>query len=555
MKNTALLLLALSLPLVSAAQPTLQRAATAEASPERFVQSDGQVANELIVRLKPMAGMEPLLRYANSSHPGSVEYAREVAASLNIHLLRFDPERWQAEKLREWMLAQSTVEAVQHNYRVAFRRVPNDPEYELQWGINRIGAPQVWEAATGGVTALGDTIVVAVVDSGFDLEHEDLQGNIWNNPHEIPADSVDNDGNGYVDDVHGWDFVGGSPDISYGDHGLSVSGIIGASGNNERGVTGLNWNVKMMLLSVAYVDQIISSYEYVIEQRRLYNESGGAEGAFIVATNASFGLPDPIFCEEQPLWGEMYDLLGEVGVLTGAGTANDNFDVDELGDMPTTCKSDYILTVLNANEEEEKHSSSAYGSVSIDMAAPGEGSQTLKPGNSYGSFGGNSAAAPHITGAIALLYSLPCPLLAEEALSNPAETALWIRSVLLQGVDLQPGFAGITATGGRLNVQNAMDRIAEDCGGTSGPLGVLRLYPNPASEQLTIEYETPDNEAYEFRIYNTLGQVVYRNSDKPDRFGTKTLGVDVSKWPQGLYVLSIRRGEEVESQPFLVAWP
>jgi len=85
MKNTALLLLALSLPLVSAAQPTRQRAATAEASPERFVQSDGQVANELIIRLKPTAVMEPLLRYANSSRPGSVEYAREVAASLNIH--------------------------------------------------------------------------------------------------------------------------------------------------------------------------------------------------------------------------------------------------------------------------------------------------------------------------------------------------------------------------------------------------------------------------------------------------------------------------------------
>lgn len=514
----------------------------------------GRVVNELIVQLRPGERLADLLPYINNRRPASAISPRTVAATLNMHLLRFDPSQWPGESLKAWLERQKAVEGVQYNYQLEFRHRPNDPEYNFQWGAERIGMPEVWATTQGGgVSALGDTIVVAILDSGFDLEHEDLVGNIWANPAEIPGDGVDNDNNGYIDDAHGWDYNSDSPEIAYGDHGLAVAGVLGAKGNNDQGIAGINWNIKMMLFTITYVDDIISAYEYVLEQRQRYNESNGQEGSFVVATNASFGLATPIFCEEQPLWGSMYDLMGEEGVLTGAGAANRDRNVDEVGDVPTTCESDFLLTVLNGTEEEERQSASAYGAVSIDMAAPGENSHSLRLSNGYGTFNGNSAAAPHLTGAIAMLYSLPCELLAEEAIANPSETALWIRSVLLENVDPQPGFEGITASGGRLNVRNAMDAIADQCGGTNGPLELLSLFPNPASERLTINYETPDNEPYEFRIYNALGQLVYRNQDLPNRFGTKTLEVNVGDWPQGLYTVSVQRGNEQFSRKLIVA--
>ena len=550
--KTQLLLLPLLISLLATMPGISQQPALRLASPMVKAES-GRVANELIVQLRPGERLADLLPYINNRRPASAISPRTVAATLNMHLLRFDPSQWPGESLKAWLARQKAVEGVQYNYQVEFRHRPNDPEYNFQWGAERIGMPEVWQATPGGVTALSDTIVVAILDSGFDLEHEDLTGNIWVNPAEIPGDGVDNDNNGYIDDAHGWDYNSDGPEIAYGDHGLAVAGVLGAKGNNNRGIAGINWNIKMMLFTITYVDEIISAYEYVIEQRQRYNESNGQEGSFVVATNASFGLATPMFCEEQPLWGNMYDLMGEEGVLTGAGAANRDRNVDEVGDVPTTCESDFLLTVLNGTEEEERQSASAYGAVSIDMAAPGENSHSLRLSNGYGTFSGNSAAAPHMTGAIAMLYSLPCELLAEEALTNPKETALWIRTVLLQGIDPQPGFEGITATGGRLNVRNAMNSIAESCGKSNGPLEVLNLYPNPADELLTIVYETPDNERYDFRIYNALGQLVFQTQDLPNSFGIKTLEVDVSNWPDGLYAVSIQRGEEQFTRKLVVA--
>ena len=551
--KTQLLLLPLLISLLATMPGISQQPALRLASPMVKAES-GRVANELIVQLRPGERLADLLPYINNRRPASAISLRTVAVSLNMHLLRFDPSQWPGESLKKWLARQKAVEGVQYNYQVEFRHRPNDPEYNFQWGAERIGMPEVWEVTQGGgVSALGDTIVVAILDSGFDLEHEDLVGNIWVNPAEIPGDGVDNDNNGYIDDAHGWDYNSDSPEIAYGDHGLAVAGVLGAKGNNNLGIAGINWNVKMMLFTVTYVDEIISAYEYVIEQRRRYNQSNGREGSFVVATNASFGLATPMFCEEQPMWGSMYDLMGEEGVLTGAGAANRNRNIDEVGDVPTSCESDFLLTVLNGTEEEERQSSSAYGQVSIDMAAPGENSHSLRLLDGYGTFNGNSAAAPHLTGAISMLYSLPCELLAEEALANPKETALWIRTVLLGSVDPQPGFEGITATGGRLNVRSAMNSIAESCGKSNGPLEVLNLYPNPADELLTIVYETPDNERYDFRIYNALGQLVFQTQDLPNSFGIKTLEVDVSNWPDGLYAVSIQRGEEQFTRKLIVA--
>ncbi len=512
----------------------------------------GKVLNQVLVQLEPDAALKPLLKRAHQQGLPSVKPVRTVARRLNIHLLEFAPAQTAEAVLATWLEQQAEVRLQQPNYQLDFRSSPNDPEYDHQWGPERIGLTDVWPDGRGGVTANGDTIVIAILDSGFDLSHEDLAGNIWANPHEVAGDGLDNDNNGYVDDMNGWDFRSDSPDIAYDDHGLQVSGVLAAKGDNEKGIAGVCWDAKVLFLSIQYIDHIISAYEYVIDQRKRYNETLGAEGAFVVATNASFGLTDPFFCSEYPIWGNMYDLMGEEGILTGAGTANRDRDIDAVGDMPTSCESDFIMTVLNSTFDEERFTQSGYGKVGIDMAAPGEGSYSLAPFNRYAAFGGNSASAPHLTGAIGLLYSLPCEFLATDALTNPKETALFIRSTLEESVDLFPAFADITATGGRLNVRTAMNRISEACGGTSGPLGLLNIYPNPARDRVTIHYETPDFAQYEFRIYNALGQLVYRNNDTPARFQQKRLEVDVSRWQAGLYVVEVFRNDSVETKPFVV---
>lgn len=516
--------------------------------------ADGTIIGQAIVQLQPQADLQALVLRANRLQPSSVKPLRAVASTLNIHLLEFDPLRWPGRSFFDWLDEQWAVASHQPNAQLEFRNRPNDPDYEFQWGAERIGLPDVWSATQGGLTALGDTIVVAILDSGFDPEHEDLAGNIWTNRGEIPNDSIDNDGNGYVDDYQGWDFKSNSPELAYGNHGLAVSGIIGAKGNNNLGVAGINWNVKMMMLSIGRVDHVISAYEYIIEQRRRYNETQGQEGDFIVVTNASWGVSgEPTFCDDEPLWNDMFDRLGEVGILTGAATANQNRDVDEVGDIPTSCSSPFIISVLNSNSDNQKHSNSAYGKKSIAMAAPGHQSYSLALNNSYGTFGDNSAAAPHLTGAIALLYSLDCEFLAAEALSKPSETALFIRSALFDAVEPLPAFKDITATGGRLHVRDAMNLIAEQCGGTTGPLELMTIFPNPARTEINILYETPDLELVDFRIYNALGQLVYRDTDRPNGFGDKILEVNVGSWQSGWYVAEIIRDGQMERKPFMVS--
>ena len=518
----------------------------------RAVSADGRVENEIIVQLAEKQKPQALLQRLGAARAAAVAEMRPIAPRFNIHLLRFDLAAWPGGELLEWIAKQPGVLAAQYNYAVEFRNLPNDPDYPLQWGLERIKAPEVWEVNTGGKTANGDQIVIAILDSGFELEHEDLRDNVWMNPGEIPGDGIDNDGNGFIDDSFGWNFKNDSNQMSSDSHGLSVAGILGAKGNNGIGISGVGWDFEIMFFAIAFVDHIIAAYEYIIDQRALYNQTQGQEGAFVVATNASFGLPTPVFCSAQPVWGNMYNLLGEVGVLTAAGTANTNRNIDLEGDMPTSCESPFIIKVTNTTAEDLKFISAGFGKVSIDMGAPGQGSYSLKPNDRYGEFGGTSAAAPHLAGSIGLLYSLPCQALAADALSNPKETALLIRRVLLEAVDPVPQLQNLTATGGRLNVATAMQVINEGCAISRSRLEITEIFPNPASNKLTVEYKTPDFEPYEVRVYNALGQLVFRDTLIPLRFSRKRYELEVSHWAPGAYYLAIQSDFRQAIQPFYV---
>ena len=211
---------------------------------------------------------------------------------------------------------------------------------------------QAWVRATGGLTNQDDTLVVAIVDDGFELNHEDLIENRWINHREIPNNNIDDDQNGYVDDYLGWNPLLASDEVAGGSHGTQVSGIIGAVGDNQKGVVGVNWDVKMMMIRNDFNTteaSVLASYGYAYNARKRYNESNGEDGHFVVATNSSWGV-DFGQVSDSPLWCSMYDSLGRVGILSIGATANNAVNVDSVGDLPTTCPSDYLISVTNINK-------------------------------------------------------------------------------------------------------------------------------------------------------------------------------------------------------------
>ena len=180
--------------------------------------------------------------------------------------------------------------------------VPNDPQYNQQWQYDNDGsnggtvnadidAPEAWDITTGGLTATGDTIVVCVIDDGIDVNHSDFGDNLWVNYAEIPNNNIDDDNNGFVDDYLGWNADDNNDDIgnSNGSHGTPVAGIVGAKGNNGIGVAGVNWDVKLMIVPGGGNEaQALAAYDYPYTMRKIYNQTNGAQGAFVVSTNASW---------------------------------------------------------------------------------------------------------------------------------------------------------------------------------------------------------------------------------------------------------------------------
>lgn len=506
------------------------------------------IPGELIVQLQPGAKLEQVL-VMRMEKAKPVFWVDTLSSEGHIYNLSFQPaDRVLTVQWKNLLQKHAAVKSVQFNHNLQWRANPNDPEFVNQWDMSKILAPAAWNITTGGATATGDRIVVAVIDNGFDINHEDLAGNLWVNAQETPGDGLDNDNNGYVDDVHGWNFADTTAGHLPKFHGTAVSGIIGAKGDNGVGVAGVNWNVSLMFFSVKNIANIIAAYDYVRVQRQRYNESMGKNGAFVVATNLSVGV-DKVFCRDQPTWGEMYDKLGAVGVLSAGGAPNKNWNIDEVGDMPSTCPSEFLMTVLNTNQLDKKHSGSGYGPQSIDMGAPGDQSFSTWMDNQYGEFNDNSAAIPHLTGAIALLYSIPCEGFAGSILQQPVAAANYVKSALLQGVDLLPDLQEKTVTGGRLNILQSLLIMDQSCEDDGSVTRVLNVAPNPVNADFNLSVQGAVYADIPIQIFNALGQVVYRNQLKAPHFAVQNVPVNAGEWPRGIYIA--RAGSAQKSQGFI----
>jgi len=443
------------------------------------------VQGELLAQFDPSTNMDAWEKKFNSTQRYDINIKKRISPILDLYVIGFDFTQVDEEKLLITLLRQDAIYMAQYNHFVTLRStIPNDPQFEDQWQYINLGQDGgtvgadidmdlAWDFTTGGITANGDTIVACIIDDGIDGDHPDMAPNLFLNYAEIPGNGIDDDNNGFIDDYRGWR-TGQDNDNVYtgGGHGTPVAGIVGAKGNNEIGVSGVNWDVKLMIVrgGTGVESEVLEAYSYPLIFRRKYNESNGAEGAFVVSTNASWGINQgqP---SDAPLWCAFYDTLGAEGILNCGATANANFDIDVVSDLPTGCSSEYMIAVTNMNRNDVKVNSAGYGLETIDLGAFGAETWTAASNGGYGGFGGTSGATPHVTGTIALMYAAPCSNLATQALNDPSGAAEIVRDAIFDGVDPNASLEGITVTGGRLNVHNAVNLLLQNnCGDCPPPL-------------------------------------------------------------------------------------
>lgn len=418
---------------------------------------------------------------------------KEISKDLRLYEAQISQSTGRARPLRAAALQKTGAHLIP-NHPVRWRGaaldfISSDPLLPQQWNLTLdadnvgINAVESWlNFGTGGKNALAQDIVVAIVDGGFDHKHPDLIFNRWRNWGEIPGNGKDDDENGYIDDINGWNSQDQTGQIHNEDHGTRVAGIIGARGNNSRGISGLNWRIKIMYVSMGQdlgdTLSTMRAYTYILKQKELWLATGGKKGANVVAINSSFGI-DAQKCSEQDftIWNDMINTLGARGILSVAATSNFEINVDKYGDIPTSCESPYLISVTNNGRSGKKTTGvewnpliedpgfdnlgAGFGSLSIDIAAPGENiisseSRAFTSSSSpYSPQSGTSFSTPHVAGAVGYLHSLATADFQARVLADPGATALEIKEALLLTATSTPSLKTQTAAGGVLNLHAA----------------------------------------------------------------------------------------------------
>ncbi|MGL1935401.1 MAG: S8 family serine peptidase [Fibrobacterales bacterium] len=318
------------------------------------------------------------------------------------------------------------VNFVEPDWIVQSNRTPNDPELSRLWGMEAISASEAWDSETGR-----NEVVIGVVDSGIDYLHPALQSNIWTNVNEVPGNGIDDDGNGYIDDIHGYDFVNDDSDPMDDDgHGTHCAGTIAGSGDDGHDIVGVMWNARLMALKF------------------LDNTGHGPTSAAIEAINYANAMGVSI---TNNSWGgsqysqALHDAIDAGGLFVAAAGNNGQLNNDLNAHYPSNYSLNNIIAVAATDINDNIAGFSHYGAVSVDVAAPGVGIYSSLPNNRYASANGTSMAAPHVAGLAGLIYSLNSQLSSTE-----------IKETIMSTVDPVAGLAGLMVTGGRINASRAI---------------------------------------------------------------------------------------------------
>ncbi len=404
---------------------------------ERVVHRTEMVADHVVVRLNPGASTADLEAVVQA-HGGRVLRKLRAAGIYLVGLPEHDPEA--VPRALSSLARQSAVIArVEPDGIVrAAQSVPSDPRFGELWALHNSGqtggtadadidAPEAWMIATGS-----RDVRVAVLDTGVDYAHEDLAANMWVHPGELPGNGVDDDGNGFTDDLRGWDFY--NDDIDPFDdhrHGTHVAGTIGAVGNNGRGVAGVCWRVTLMPLKVLGPDGagVISDAVEAIH----YASRMGAQ----VAVGAWGGTVFSAALRQAIADADAH------GILFVAPSPNGGGDLDLAPFYPAAFDNPNIISVRSSDHRDLE--TGGHGLLSVDLSAPGVAILSCLPGNAYGLLSGTSSGVAHVAGACALLKS-----------AVPDLGHLEIKAQILDTVDPTPIVQGRTVSGGRLNVFRAL---------------------------------------------------------------------------------------------------
>jgi len=414
------------------------------------------VPGELIVKFRPEA-------QAASSSVLAAHGLRVLRALRGIQALHVAlPPGADVETMAKALRALRDVEYAEPNYYRYIDAIPNDPRFSEMYALDNQGqtggkidadidAPEAWDIAVGAAE-----VVVASIDSGIDLHHEDLAANIYTNPGEIPDNGIDDDGNGFVDDVHGWDFKDNDndptdPGGACVGHGTHTAGTVGAVGNNGIGVTGVAQVVRLMPLRAFYSSppfctardaDLIEAIQYVGLMK-------------VPISNNSWGGFAQNLAMQRAIAGSRHLFV------TSAGNTGSNNDI--LSTFPASYPLDNIVAVAATDNLDRRASFSNFGARSVDLAAPGVGILSTLPGNQYGLLDGTSMAAPHVAGAAAVLLG-----------HDPTLTSGELKARLMRGVDV----LGLNvASKGRLNLYRSLTLPPSLVTIKVTPLGPSEIHP------------------------------------------------------------------------------
>lgn len=434
----------------------------AQAAPQALPAHGRRKENEIIVQFKTTAadaeiadavakGGLGLRKHVQTSamkakgHPGLTHATTALPVDEALRLLKNHP----------------AVEFAEPNWIYTHQASANDPYFTsgYLWGdYGDLGSPnnafgsQAAEAWAAGYVGT-NTVFVGIIDEGIQYTHPDLAPNAWTNPFDR-VDGIDNDGNGYVDDSHGWNFYGNNNAIfdPAGDHhGTHVAGTVGAKGGNGVGVAGVNWNVTF--ISAKFLGANGGTTIDAIEAIDYFTDLKLRHGLDIVALNNSWGgggysqaLHDAILRAAKA--GILFVAAAGNGDANGNGLNNDttanypsNYDTRQGTSTESAASYDAVIAVAAIDSNGAKATFSNYGAKQVDLGAPGVAIYSTLPTDTYGGYSGTSMATPHVTGAVALYAS-----------THPLATALEIRNAILGSVTPTASLSGITVTGGRLNL-------------------------------------------------------------------------------------------------------